>query len=211
MFATDRDLLVIEPQAFARLAWLGQRVLSGTGSVSGTALTVTGATFASRGIGVGSVLLLAGVPVEVVAITGASTATVSIARAGVNDPAIATGLSGSVAVAGFTFGPQIALAHRQVMRMVGVDPDGVVPGSVVPGQVKNPREVAWLEALLALRLIYAAQATAVGHEAHMDRSLRLLDDRLRSAVGELRVLIDTDGDGLADVVRVVGVAGVVRN
>jgi hypothetical protein len=45
----------------------------------------------------------------------------------------------------------------------------------------------------------------------MDRSLRLLDDRLRSAVGELRVLIDTDGDGLADVVRVVGVAGVVRN
>ena len=207
MFATDRDVLVVEPGLFARYAWLGQRVLVASASISGTVLTLGGgATFAAAGVGVGGVLLLGEVPVEVVAITGAAVATVSLLRAGVGDAAIAPALSGAVMVTAYTFKPQIEIAHRQLMRMIGVDVDGSTPGGATASMVRNPREVAWVEAVLAARLVLSAQAASFGHEQQMDRSLKLLDARARAGIESLRVLLDTDGDGVADVVRMPSVA-----
>lgn len=212
MFATDRDVLVVEPGLFARYAWLGQRVLVASGSISGTVLTLGGgATFAAAGVGVGGVLLLGEVPVEVVAITGAAVATVSLLRAGAGDAAIAPALSGAVGVTAYTFKPQIEIAHRQLMRMIGVDVDGstLFPsalGGATASMVRNPREVAWVEAVLAARLVLSAQAASFGHEQQMDRSLKLLDARARAGIESLRVLLDTDGDGVADVVRMPSVA-----
>jgi len=40
MFASDRDLLVLEPALLRDVSWNGQRVLSTTGVLNGTTLAI---------------------------------------------------------------------------------------------------------------------------------------------------------------------------
>ncbi|MFG0260543.1 MAG: hypothetical protein ACF8LK_09355 [Phycisphaerales bacterium JB041] len=41
MFATDRDLLVLEPSLVRDIGWVGQRLARGSGDIAGTTLTMT--------------------------------------------------------------------------------------------------------------------------------------------------------------------------
>ncbi|MEO1511947.1 MAG: hypothetical protein AAFU70_07745, partial [Planctomycetota bacterium] len=75
MFASDRDLLVLEPSLFTRVAWVGQRLVRGTGAVTGTTLAATeqDVGFEDAGVTPGMVVLAGGVPMEVIAVTAQST------------------------------------------------------------------------------------------------------------------------------------------
>src|SRR3954470_14123560 len=69
MFASDRDLLAMEPNLFRDVGWVGQRLVSGTGGVAGTTLTLTAqdVDFEDGGVGAGCVVLVDGAPYEVLA------------------------------------------------------------------------------------------------------------------------------------------------
>gem|GEM_PF-687825 len=212
-FATDRDLLVYEPGLLGEAGWAAQRRFAGGGTLSGTNLTINaGGSPAAAGIARGSVLLIGpGATVEVLGVSG-QVLSVSLLRADGGEAPIAPATGGSVGVQCWSFGPQVAMAHRQLLRMVGVD-EVVPPGAlglaaserVSEAQITNPGALVALEALMALRLIYAALPTGVPGGDRVSAKLALLGQRVEQQQRVARVLIDTDMDGEADVVRRVGV------
>ena len=199
MFAMDRDLLVIEPGLFREVLWNGQRLLSGTGDLSGTTLTLTGGSFTDGGIAAGHVVLIDSVPMEVVSVQSATDATVSIMRNDVQSNVVpGKDVTGAV-VEVFSFGPQVGIVHRQIMSMIGIDMDD--PEGLGDAAVTNPGAMVVLESLGALHLIYAsAGAPGRGGEAFLDRA-KLYQQRFSMERGGVVAFIDLDGDGVAETRR----------
>lgn len=217
MFASDRDLLVVEPGLLREVAWLGQR-LAASASVEigsgGTTVTDASGPFGS-GVVVGGVGLLDEVPVEIVEVVSATELGVSLVRADLEGPSI--GVAGLGATASFvvlTFAPQIAAVHGRLLRGLGLSEEPADEGSDVLGedQLTNRHDLVDVEVAGALALVYSAavplssQAMSSVIEAkavrHRDRYAALA----RSVVAR----IDLDGDGRADVVRRLGSARMVR-
>ncbi|MFK7760040.1 MAG: hypothetical protein AB8C13_08840 [Phycisphaerales bacterium] len=199
MFATDRDLLIIEPGLYRDVVWSGQRLLSGTGNLTGAVLTLTSGTFVEGDISAGHVVLIDSVPMEVVSVESAVSATVSIMRSDTDSNVVpGTSVSGA-SVEVYTFGPQIEIVHRQVLAMIGIDPDD--ESGLGAGAVTNPSGLVVLEALGALHLIYAsAGAPGRGGEAFLDRS-KQYQQRFSMQRGFVTAMIDLDGDGIAETRR----------
>lgn len=212
-FATDRDVLVVEPGVFREAAWVGQRVLTGTGSVSGSSLTLDpgGVSLADAGIGAGSVVLIGGVAAEVVERTGALTATVSKVRADVALSALPLVAQSGASVEAYTFGPQLAMVHRRVLRMLGVEPDAMAgEGVVVESDIVNADELGLLEVLGALHLIYVGVAAAGPAGQQAEKKAQWYRDRFEAERRRAAARIDLDGDGRADATRRPGVGRLVR-
>lgn len=217
MFATDTDLLTVEPNLFADVGWSGQRLVSASGTLSGTTLTIATADLAASSVDAGCVVLMSGVPLEVMERLSATTLKVSLVRWGRTGPAIPpVGLTSGVCEV-WTFRPQVALAHRQVLRLIGVSegtPLAQTQGSdgapLGESAVFNGGAFAMLEALLALHIVYAAASTGapggsvLAPKADQYRR-RSADERTR-----LAALIDTNGDGIADATRRTGVIPLIR-
>lgn len=199
MFAKDRDLLIIEPGLFREVLWNGQRLLSGTGDLTGTTLTLTDGSFMDGGISAGHVVLIDSVPMEVVSVQNATAATVSIMRSDVLSNVVPGKDATGAVVEVFTFGPQIGIVHRQIMSMVGIDVDD--PEGLGDSAVTNPGSMVVLESLGALHLIYAsAGAPGRGGEAFLDRA-KLYQQRFSMQRGAVVAFIDLDGDGVAETRR----------
>lgn len=217
MFASDIDLLVIEPNLFSEVGWSGQRLISTGGTLSGTTLTLAGADLAAAGAEAGCVLLMTGVPLEVVERLSATTLKVSLIRWGRTGPAIPpVGMSGGNCEV-WTLRPQIAIAHRHVLRLVGLaegTPPSTTPGSdgapLSELSVVNGSDLATLEALLALHIVYAA--AGAGAPAGSGLKEKAEQYRVRAGAERSRVfaLIDTNGDGVADATRRPSVIPLVR-
>ncbi len=197
MFATDRDLLVLEPRLFFDVAWTTQTLLNTSGAeidASGTALSAPGAGFDSLGIGTGHVALVAGVPVEVVERTGADDLVVSRLRPSAQAPAIPASPGAGLQVSIATFAPQIGLVHAQLVRMLGVEPGD-------ESRITNQSDLALAEALGALHLVFAGASVLIGErsrewtKAEMYR--RRFDAERRRVVAQL----DLDDDGAPDATR----------
>ncbi|GJM19276.1 MAG: hypothetical protein DHS20C14_14890 [Phycisphaeraceae bacterium] len=212
-FATDRDLVVLEPGVFRDAAWTAQRVSVGGGGVSGITLTLStgGPDFEAVGVGPGMVALIDGAPVEVIERTGASTLTVSRVRGIVEDAPIPLAVDASVKIEVYTFAAVLAGVHRRVLRMLGIEPDG--DGSddaLAESAITNPSALARLEALGALHAIYSAASAAgpvgteMGERAEAYR-MRFSDERQRAAAR-----VDLDGDGVPDATRRLNVIQFVR-
>lgn len=199
MFAKDRDLLVIEPGLFREVKWNGQRLLSGTGDLSGSLLTLTSGSFIEGGITQGHVVLIDSIPMEVVSVQSATTATVSIMRGDPDSTFIPGKWVTGADVEIFTFEPQIRIVHRQILAMIGIDADD--ESGLGSDAVTNPAAMVVLEALGALHLIYAsAGAPGRGGEGYLDRS-RIYQQRFSMERGSVVALIDLDGDGIAETRR----------
>ncbi len=213
-FASDRDLLILEPGLFREVMWTGQRLVSGTGTASGTALTMSAqdVSFDSADVGQGHVTVIGGTPYEVLARVSGTVLTISRVRNDVDDPAIAVSGATAVAVLVATFGPQIATVHRQVLRMLGIEPDiEPVEGAVGESSVLNRSEFARLEALGALHLVYSAASSALGPETPLGRKAEFYRARFASERQRAVALIDTDGDGQVDATRRLNVMQFVRH
>ncbi|MDP1663408.1 MAG: hypothetical protein Q8L55_15970 [Phycisphaerales bacterium] len=217
MFATDIDLLVIEPSLFAEVGWSGQRTVAAAGTLSGTTLTLASADLVAAGVEAGCVVLMNGVPLEVVSRTSATVLSVSLVRWGRTGPAIPpVGLtSGACEV--YTFRPQTALAHRVVLRLLGLSeatPVPTVSGSdgtaLGESAMVNSADAAMFEALVALHTIYASAGALAPAGSGLATKAEQYRRRAGAERARLSALIDTNGDGLADATRRPGVMPLIR-
>lgn len=214
MFATDRDLLAFEPELFRDVGWAGQRLIKGVGDISGTTLTLTSYdnTFAAAGVNTGNVVMVDGVAYEITARLTATTATISRIRpdpsGAIVPPAAATGKPVVVT----TFLPQIALAHRQILRWLGIDPDESGDG-VRESNITNASAFREAEALGALsQVLYSAAGPAMNGTAvseRINRSRKYQDDFFRM-VRPIGARIDADGDGIFESTRRAGIVEMER-
>jgi hypothetical protein len=213
VFITDRDLLVLEPNLFRDVGWAGQRLLSATGSVSGTTLTVPGADFVALGVDAGHVAVLGAnyEAVEVVQRLSATSLQVSRPRADAAGAAIAPSAGTGLAVVIGTFRPQIAIVHRQVLRMLGLGEAGSALGGEAgldESAVTNPGELALLEAAGTLHLVLGS-AGAVGAVGGAGGAMARRAEHYREVFaaerGRTAARVDTNGDGVAEVTRYLNV------
>lgn len=216
MFALDRDLLALEPNLFRDLGWVGQRLVSGTGGIAGTTLTLTAqdVDLEDAGVAEGCVALVDGTPYEIIERLSPTTATVSRLRARRTDPVITPSPVSGKAVSITSLRPQIAIAHDQVLRMLGIEPgDPGTPGRAVEEDITNPGAIAEVEAVGALYLAFAAAAGPGATDARQSHEWsRMLHYRERFAAARQRTAahIDLDGDGLPDATRRMNIIQFIR-
>lgn len=206
MFATDRDLLALQPDLFRDTGWSGQRLVKGTGDISGTTLTLTSQdnTFAAAGVGAGHVALVDGVAYEVVARLTATTATISRLRPDPDSAVIPPAPVSGRAVVVSTFAPQINLAHRDILWRLGIDPDETGDG-VKESDILNPTAFREVEAMGALIVVLTQSGMGAAHvdtpaSSRLNRA-RALRDEYANKLRQVGAKIDTDGDGVADATR----------
>lgn len=202
MFATDRDLLVLEPNLFRDVGWLGQRLVQGTGSVSGTTLTVAGVDLAALGVTAGHVVVVDGASLEVTARLSATTLTVSRVRAEADSAVVPPAAGTGLAVVITTFRPQIALVHRQVLRMLGVAAVGEGSGGEISeAQIVNAEDLRLVEAAGALHIVLASAAALAGPQSALGQRAEAFKRMFAAERGRVSARIDVDGDGVADAQR----------
>ncbi len=214
MFATDRDLLVLEPSLVRDVGWAGQRLVKGTGDVAGTTLTMTSQDvgFELAEVGAGHVVVVGGVLYEVVGTIDNTKLTISRMRASVDGGLLPPSATTGAVVEVPTFLPQLAMVHGQVLRMLGIDPDepaGV--GVVSEVSITNPGSFALFEALGALHLVFAAAAALAGEGSPAAFKAGMYRERFAAERGRVAARIDTDGDGVADATRRPSVVQLIRS
>lgn len=211
MFATDRDLLVLEPNLLRDIGWAGQRLVKGTGDVSGTTLTMTSQDvgFELAEVGPGHVVVVGGVAYEVLDTISNTQLTISRVRASAEGAALPPSPTAGAAVEVMSFRPQVAIVHAQVLRMLGIEPDE--PAGVIGEEsITNGGSLALFEALGALHLVFAAASALAGAESPAAIKAGMYRDRFALERGRVAARIDTDGDGVADATRRPSVVQLVR-
>lgn len=210
-FASNRDLVILEPNLFRDIAFAGQRLINASdGVVSGTTLTSASSDFEAAGVGAGDVVLIADVPAEVVTRDSPTALTVSRLRPDVSGPAIAPSPGTNLRIEIVNFGPQIELVHRQVMRTVGIEPDD--PNGVVSvAMVINGSMVAHIEALGTIYMLMAGASALIGRDGVLWNKAKLYRDRFDGARQRARVELDLDSDGVAEVTRFMNVVQFTRS
>ncbi|MFG0258395.1 MAG: hypothetical protein ACF8GE_10880 [Phycisphaerales bacterium JB043] len=200
-FATDRDLLVLEPSLFRQIAWTGQALVSLTdGVLAGTTLTSATGGFTGAGVDTGHVALVNGVALEVVARVSDTQLTVSRLRDTTDDPAQTTVLDGSsLEVKVWTFSPQITHVHEMLLGSLGVDPAGATAPHA--GQIVNAPMLVRLEALGAMHLILSASGAASPPGSELRERIEIYRHRFGVARETTPVELDTTGDGNTDTIR----------
>jgi hypothetical protein len=213
MFSSDRDLLPLEPNLFTDVALQSQRLLDATGSITGTTLTLTGGggvDAAAVGVTTGHVVLVAGVPLEVLSRTSPTQLEVSRVRGAPGDPAIPPAPVTGAAVSIATFLPQIAIVHAQLLRMAGLDSGAQRPGAPGESSITNASALRLVESLGALNFIWSAAAALAGPDSAAAQRARLYAQRFSSERSRVMVALDLDNDGQPDAARRLNAAQTVR-
>ncbi|CAN5761979.1 hypothetical protein BH11PLA1_BH11PLA1_22040 [soil metagenome] len=204
MFIADRDLLVIEPAVFRDAGWLAQRLASGPASVSSSVLTCSAGNFVNVNVTTGHVVMVDATPLEVMSRLSATTLAVSLLRAGAAESAIPVKNVAAGNAAVWTLRPQIAAAHGQIVRMLGLDVAAALaaPGQVVDdSRITNPEGLQRLEALMTLHAVYSALAALRGRDDPFANRAEAYRDAVRAERQRAVALIDTDFDGVPNVAR----------
>ncbi|MFA7235869.1 MAG: hypothetical protein WC058_03305 [Phycisphaeraceae bacterium] len=199
-FSNDGDLLMLEPGLFVDLPLVGQTKLKVTdGELTGNVLSSVTGGF--NGLTPGDVVVIRSSESDGAAwaantITDDHTLSLAFEPTGLNATTVLT-------VIARTLAPQAAEIHDQLLRAVGIAPGAEDANSeLTEASVLSIGLMKRLEALGTLELAYRG----AGLEAKAGEYRRRFAEAMRGA----RVLIDTDGDGLADVWRMPGVGRLVR-
>lgn len=214
MFSKDRDLLAIEPAIFRDLAWAGQRLVRGVGTIEDASLTLESqdVDFAMAGVGAGHVVVAGGTSYEVVERIGDTKVTLSRLRADeggvVLPPTPASGIDAWVV----TFVPQARIVHDQVLRMAGIEPLGAAPIAGRPGEgaITNGASLKRLELLGVAHMVYAAAGAASGPSSAAHQRAELYRALFRDERERAVVELDLDGDGKPDATRRLNVVQLAR-
>lgn len=203
MWASDRDLLAIEPDVFQDVMWTGQQLLGGQVNIDASGVVTLPVPLpVAAGAVPGLVIVLRTRACEVLGAASATTISVSLPRASATDAPISPPPEANVPASIVSFRPQIALVHRQLLGMLGLRPSGT-PDDGRPSEddVTNPGELATLEAIGALHAIYTAAASLRGDASPAGQRARLYAERFSQERWRASALIDCNADGIADAVR----------
>lgn len=214
MFATDRDLLVIEPALFRDVGFAALVRGRATGSIASGVLTVSGINLAALGVDAGSVVLVNDVALEVIERLSAATASVSLLRASAAAPAVAPANLASASVVVPTFAPQIQAAHARILRAAGLDPQAPEIGAsgTTPGEamILNTEALRAVECLGALEAIYRAASALGGPDSPEAKRADQYAQRYERELRRTGVVLDLDADGAPDARRAAGLTRVRR-
>jgi hypothetical protein len=206
-FCDDVELMAWEPSVFTQTAFSHQTVVKGAvGTLTGTALLLTSGSLAAVLPGMVAQVTLADGSLtqllEVVAVTDATHATVSMLRGRSSEAAIVPLVTGSVKVTVVTFQPQIAAVGDALLALVGIasDRDNLpAPASVGLCGFKAAAIFGTLAAIYRA-LVETQSATNVTF------SKRTFYEGLAQASRlTLGATIDRDGDGIPETRRWSGV------
>jgi len=208
MFCNDRDLLAVEPVIFIGGGFVGQNLItSGDGVLNGTTFTSPGSDFISAGVEAGMVLCVysanpaEGDGLEIVSVDSTSELTVSVLRGSADDEAIAppagTGLSFYVR----TYAAQIANVSgtlseklRQILEVAGV----------CSGDFADSSQLKTVAAYGVLSSIFVARAdNATAQDANWTKAEHY-HKKFHEQQLQLRLAVDSDGDGVAEQTRTLG-------
>lgn len=206
LFCCDRDLLILEPKIFGDSAWNAQRLCAGTeGQFAGTTFTTDCAGLAAAGVQGGMVLCVyatqpsEGMGYEIVSVKGSNVLTISVPRAGADDPPIAPVVApGPVQWQVLTFAPQIAAASATLAERLRNLSESA---GIRQADFADSAQLRTVAACLALAGIFAASAESNDDsDARWTKSCSYMS-QYRSALLNLRLSCDVDGDGLAEETR----------
>jgi len=209
--ATDRDLLVLEPNLFRDVKFSGQVLVSASdGSVSGTTLSSISSDFVAQQIAVGEIVLVEQVPVEIIDVLSLHALTVSRLRGDINGNPIPPGPGFSLNIEIVSFLPQISIVHQLLLQAFGIDQQANL-GEPQESNIINTSEAVLVEALGSLHLIYSGASALVGEQGLLWNKAQMYRDRFREAREQLVLRFDLDGDGLADASRSSNVIRLLRD
>ncbi len=203
-FSTDADLLSCEPGVFVDLVLPNQQKRRVTDAAV-DALTVTSAAGGFSNLNAGDVAVIGSGEVDAAAfaigaIDDDHTLTLETAPSHL---AATSGLTLMVR----TFGPQRDFIHAQLMRCVGIDPDG---DELDESAVVSTGLMRRLEVLGTLWRAYRAAHALVGDNSAVEAKAAQYEHHFNRALTGAVVGIDTNGDGVADVQRTPGAGRLVR-
>tara|TARA_E500000318_G_scaffold96155_1_gene96310 strand:- start:12801 stop:13436 length:636 start_codon:yes stop_codon:yes gene_type:complete len=201
MFSKDRDLVVHDPGLMRDVGWAGQRRLSVIGGISGTQLTIETGSFVDAGIEAGHAVLFDGITLEVVSVDSATTATVSLMRADALGAAVPPIEADTRTVVVHDFSAQRSIVHRQVLTMLGIDAQGEHVFGIDETMITNTGALNRLETLGTLHLIYAGASAPSRANDRFEQRAELYRQRYQRERESVIAMIDTDGDGIAEVTR----------
>ena len=201
MFSKDRDLVVHEPGLMRDVGWAGQRRLSVIGGISGTQLTIETGSFVDAGIEAGHAVVFDGITLEVVSVESATTATVSLMRGDVLGAAVPPIEAASRGLLVYDFSAQRSIVHRQILAMLGIDAAGEDVFGVDETMITNAGALNRLETLGTLHLIYAGASAPSRANDRFEQRAELYRQRYQRERESVIAMIDTDGDGIAEVTR----------
>lgn len=207
-FSTDRDLLALEPSIFTDAPLVGQELLrADDAQLDGETLTSASSDFEAIGIGTGGVVLVDRVPLEVVARVDGHTLTVSMVGSAMPSLPPQAGNARQLIVR--TFVPQAKATHDELLRLLGVDPErpGATPdeSSIVSRSLMRSLEVVG-----TLERVFTAAASPQGAQPEFRAKADHYASRYRRACLGAAAWLDTNGDGVADTLRHLGVVALIR-
>jgi hypothetical protein len=205
-YCSDIDLLHWEPSLFRDADFASQLLLSGTATLTGVTLGVSGISFNSSHIAPGQVACLAGATTgcfPIVSVEDSAHLTLSVLYDRLiesGQPAPPSPSTGSVSFAIRTFFAQRKLISDMLTRAAGVEPmnDGA------SAAICNPSALCRAATLGTLQLIYSAMAVVADEPAPFNLRADLYQRLYQRAVRQVCVEIDTNGDGRADTARHLG-------
>jgi hypothetical protein len=215
IFCNDVDLLHWEPNLFRDAAFASQVLLSGTGDLDGTTFTISSGSLSAAHIAANQVIVLSGAingSYPIVSVDSDTQLTLSVMYDGLfpdegegepSPPGSASGLSFTIA----TFFPQRRVVSNLLVRAAGI-------GAECPGleqaQIINVEALRRPCALGTLQMIYNALAAVAEVPTPLSIRADLYERLYRRALNQARVEIDLDGDGKADLARLLGMLEMTR-
>jgi len=213
VYCTDVDLLHWEPNIFRDALFASQLLLGGTGNLAGAAFTLASGSLSSAHVVADEVIVLSGAlegSFPIVSVDSATQLTLSVLYDGLfpdggsaapSPVGTASGLSFAVR----TFWPQRRVVSDLISRAAGIEPEDESPAVIVNAQaLRRPC------ALGTLQMIYNALAAASATPEPLSMRADLYERLYRRALSRARVEIDTNGDGKADVARMLNVLELAR-
>ena len=212
-FSLDRDLLAVEPGVFSDVPFAGQQLVEAAdGVASETSLTSSASDFVASQTDTGSVVLIAGVPHEVIERVDSNTLTVSLLRADDSQAAIAGTQGSELDVKVRSFKNQANVIYGQLLQMLGIDVDAAdnLDSKVTADSIVSLSVMKQLEVLGILECVYIGAMGISGDNKELAGKAEMYRKRFSQAMRQATVLLDLDGDGQADAQRQFGVGQMVR-
>jgi hypothetical protein len=215
IYCTDVDLLHWEPNIFRDAAFASQLQLSGTGDLSGTTFTLDTGSLAAAHVAAHQVIVLSGTiagSYPIISIDGATQLTLSVMYDGLypeSGPTVASpvGTAIDLGYAIRTFWPQRQVVSDLLTRAAGIGAEADAPAGAA---IINTEALRRPCVLGTLQMIYSALAAAAAEPPMFAARADLYERLYRRALAQTRVQVDLDGDGRADVTRMLSVVELKR-